>query len=112
MYTLLPSFIGLTAAQAEAKASSYGLSVVFLGGDGVVIEQNYPEKKRVDKIGGPLYLTLAETEKPKPEDNNTSDKTDDNKTEDNKTEDNSSSNSSGNNNNSGTDNSSNNQDAS
>ena len=74
LYTLLPSFIGMTAAQAEAKASTYGLSVVFTGGDGLVIEQNYPASKRLDKIGGPLYLTLAETEKPKPNGDKDTDK--------------------------------------
>lgn len=101
LYTLLPSFIGLTASQAEAKASGYGLSVVFLGGDGLVIEQNYPEKKRLDKIGGPLYLTLAETEKPKEDETTDSSENDTNGSE-----------SDNNNNNNNSDNNSNSEDAS
>ena len=59
LYNLLPSFIGMNASAAEAKAKSLGLSVIFLGEEGTVIEQNYPANKRMDKIGGPLYLTLS-----------------------------------------------------
>ena len=59
LYQLLPSFIGMSASAAEAKAQSLGLSVIFVGEEGTVIEQNYPASKRMDKIGGPLYLTLS-----------------------------------------------------
>ena len=59
LYNLLPSFIGMYASAAEAKAKSLGLSVIFIGEEGKVKEQNYPANKRMDKIGGPLYLTLS-----------------------------------------------------
>lgn len=59
LYRLLPSFIGMSASAAEAKAKSLGLSVIFIGEEGKVKEQNYPANKRIDKIGGPLYLTLS-----------------------------------------------------
>jgi hypothetical protein len=59
LYRLLPSFIGMSASAAEAKAKSLGLSVIFIGEEGKVKEQNYPANKRMDKIGGPLYLTLS-----------------------------------------------------
>ena len=59
LYRLLPSFIGMSASAAEAKAKSLGLSVIFVGEEGTVKSQNYPANKRMDKIGGPLYLTLS-----------------------------------------------------
>ena len=80
LYQLLPSFIGMSASAAEAKAKSLGLSVIFAGEEGTVIEQNYPANKRMDKIGGPLYLTLsgpAKTEKPKDEDKDDKESTED-----------------------------------
>ena len=58
-YSLLPNFIGMSASAAEAKARSLGLSVTFIGDSGTVIEQNYPASKRIDKISGPLQLTLS-----------------------------------------------------
>ena len=92
LYNLLPSFIGLSADAAEAKAKSLGLSVIFLGDEtGNVIEQNYPANKRMDKIGGPLYLTLSNPKKV--EDNKTDKEENDNETSDDKESGNSSSNS-------------------
>lgn len=82
LYSLLPSFIGWAPSAAKAKAQGLGLTVVFLDKDGtvadseegIVIEQNYPEGKRMDKIGGPLYLTLSgpeKTEDPEKDDDKT-----------------------------------------
>jgi LCP family protein required for cell wall assembly len=58
-YTLLPSFIGLTEAQARATASKYGVSVSFVGTSGTVVSQSYPANKRVDLISGSVSLTLS-----------------------------------------------------
>ena len=55
----LIELVGMSASAAEAKAKSLGLSVIFIGEEGKVKEQNYPANKRMDKIGGPLYLTLS-----------------------------------------------------
>ena len=58
-YSLLPSFIGLSKAQATARAESLGLNYEFVGDGETVINQNYPERKRIDKIGkNKLVLTL------------------------------------------------------
>ncbi len=58
-YTLLPNFVGMTKAQAEARATSLGLNVEFVNDGNIVESQNYPEKKRIDKIGkNKLVLTL------------------------------------------------------
>lgn len=62
-YQLLPSFIGDSEATARAKASRYGLSVTFVGGDGTVIDQSYPANKRIDLIKGSITLTLSDDSK-------------------------------------------------
>ena len=57
--SLLPSFIGLSKTQAAARAESLGLNYEFVGDGETVIDQSYPEKKRIDKIGkNKLVLTL------------------------------------------------------
>ncbi len=58
-YTLLPSFVGDSEAQARATASRLGISVVFKGTGGYVVSQNYPANKRVDLISGSVTLTLS-----------------------------------------------------
>ncbi len=58
-YDLLPDFTGDSEAQARATASRLGISVTFVGGDGYVIDQEYPAGKRIDKIRGSVTLTLG-----------------------------------------------------
>ena len=58
-YKLLPSFIGLSEAQARSLASQYGVSVSFTGGNGYVIAQSQPANKRLDLMGRSLTLTLG-----------------------------------------------------
>lgn len=58
-YTLLPDFTGDSEAQARATASRLGISVIFVGGNGYVIDQEYPAGKRIDKIRGSVTLTLG-----------------------------------------------------
>lgn len=58
-YDLLPDFTGDSEAQARATASRLGISVTFVGGDGYVIDQEYPSGKRIDKIRGSVTLTLG-----------------------------------------------------
>ncbi|MDD6757265.1 MAG: LCP family protein [bacterium] len=62
-YTLLPDFTGDSEAQARATASRLGISVNFVGGNGYVIAQEYPEGKRIDKIKGSVTLTLGGSQK-------------------------------------------------
>ena len=62
-YSLLPSFMGLSEAQARALASRYGLSVSFTGGDGYVIAQSQPANKRLDLMSKSITLTLGGTKK-------------------------------------------------
>ena len=58
-YSLLPRFIGMSKAQAAARAESLGLNYEFVGNGETVIDQSYPERKRIDKIGkNKLILTL------------------------------------------------------
>lgn len=58
-YSLLPRFIGMSKAQAAARAESLGLNYEFVGNGETVIDQSYPERKRIDKIGkNKLVLTL------------------------------------------------------
>ena len=59
LYTLLPSFIGMTEAQAKATASKLGITVTFEGKKGTVIEQSYPERKRLDLMNENLILKLS-----------------------------------------------------
>ncbi len=87
-YSLLPRFIGMSKAQAAARAESLGLNYEFVGNGETVIDQSYPERKRIDKIGkNKLVLTLntkvvieedeedeeVEEENTSPEDNTSSD---------------------------------------
>lgn len=58
-YTLLPDFTGDSEAQARATASKLGISVTFKGTSGYVVDQNYPEAKRVDLIKDKVILTLS-----------------------------------------------------
>lgn len=83
-YSLLPSFIGMTEDAAASRAAGLGLSVKFIGSGGTVIDQNYPESKRIDKIGDTIVLTLSssvEKEEEK-EDKEDTDKDDDENKED------------------------------
>ena len=58
-YSLLPSFIGMSKTQAAARAEALGLNYEFVGNGETVIDQSYPERKRIDKIGkNKLVLTL------------------------------------------------------
>ena len=58
-YSLLPRFIGMSKSQAAARAESLGLNYEFVGNGETVIDQSYPERKRIDKIGkNKLVLTL------------------------------------------------------
>lgn len=75
-YALLPDFTGDSEAQARATASRLGISVTFVGGNGYVINQEYPAGKRIDKIRGSVTLTLGgskveEDSNEEKEDNNT-----------------------------------------
>ncbi len=76
IYTLLPDFTGLTEAAATQKVNSLGISVKFVGDGGTVVSQNYPAKKRVDKIKDTLVLTLSGTEKDKDDEKDDDDKDD------------------------------------
>lgn len=62
-YTLLPNFVGMTQADAQARAVGLGLSVKFEGASGTVVEQSYPVSKRIDKIKDTLVLTLSGSKK-------------------------------------------------
>ncbi len=64
LYKLLPDFTGDDMATARASANKLGISVTFEGDSGYVIAQNYPAKKRVDLMNGPLKLTLSGSKKP------------------------------------------------
>lgn len=66
-YSLLPSFIGMTKEQAEATANKYGVTFEFDGTKGTIVEQSYPERKRIDLIKDKLILKL-ETQKDKDKD--------------------------------------------
>ncbi|MBR2827819.1 MAG: LCP family protein, partial [Bacilli bacterium] len=58
-YELLPDFTGDTESEARATCSKLGIPVTFTGGNGTVINQNYPYRKRVDLIKDSLVLTLS-----------------------------------------------------
>ena len=106
-YTLLPSFIGLSEAQARSLASRYGLSVSFTGGDGYVIAQSQPANKRLDLMSKSITLTLGGTKKEEVVDDDDDDdknKTDDGDDTGDNTGDDTGGNSGGNNNPSGGDN--------
>lgn len=58
-YSLLPDFTGDTESTARATALKLGISVTFKGGNGTVIDQSYPAKKRIDLIKDSVVLTLS-----------------------------------------------------
>lgn len=97
LYNLLPNFVGLTKAEAQIRANTYGVDVTFEGEEGTVVSQSYPEKKRIDKINGSVTLVLSGPTKVEDEDEE--DETEDVEGEEN----NSTENESGNNSESGTD---------
>ena len=66
-YRLLPNFIGLSRADAQARADSYGVKIAFEGGTGNVVAQSHPEKKRLDKINGTVILILDTIKEDKPD---------------------------------------------
>ena len=59
LYTLLPSFIGMTEEQAKATAAKLGITVTIEGKKGTVVEQSYPERKRIDLMKENLVLKLS-----------------------------------------------------
>ena len=81
-YSLLPSFVGMTKDQAKATATKYNILVDFEGTKGTVVEQSYPERKRIDLIKDKLILKLAADEKEEDEDDKDKDKDDDKEKDD------------------------------
>lgn len=81
-YTLLPNFIGESESYARSWLSSNGISVTTTTKkvssgyyDGQIIDQSYPENKRIDLISGAVNLTVAKVvkvETPKSTTNNSS----------------------------------------
>ena len=69
-YTLLPNFIGESESYARSWLSSNGISVTTTTKevssgyyDGQIIDQSYPENKRIDLISGAVNLTVAKVVK-------------------------------------------------
>lgn len=69
-YTLLPNFIGESESYARSWLSSNGISVTTTTKevssgyyDGQIIDQGYPENKRIDLISGAVNLTVAKVVK-------------------------------------------------
>lgn len=69
-YTLLPNFIGESESYARSWLSSNGISVTTTTKevssgyyDGQIINQSYPENKRIDLISGTVNLTVAKVVK-------------------------------------------------
>ena len=69
-YTLLPNFIGESESYARSWLSSNGISVTTTTKevssgyyDGQIIDQSYPENKRIDLISGTVNLTVAKVVK-------------------------------------------------
>ena len=58
-YKLLPDFTGDTEATATKTCQEYGITCVFKGDSGTVVEQSEPFRKRVDLMKGSLTLTLS-----------------------------------------------------
>ena len=65
-YTLLPNFVGESESYARSWLSSNGISVTTTTKevssgyyDGQIIDQSYPENKRIDLISGSVNLTVA-----------------------------------------------------
>lgn len=89
-YTLLPSFVGDSEAQARSAASRLGISVVFKGTGGHVVSQSYPANKRIDLMSGSVTLTLSggSTKKDSDEKTTTKNNTSTSTSKDDKTESN------------------------
>ena len=69
-YTLLPNFVGESESYARSWLSSNGISVTTTTKevssgyyDGQIIDQSYPENKRIDLISGTVNLTVAKVVK-------------------------------------------------
>lgn len=69
-YTLLPNFIGESESYARSWLSSNGISVTTTTKEvssgyynGQIIDQGYPENKRIDLISGAVNLTVAKVVK-------------------------------------------------
>ncbi len=60
-YSLLPDFTGDTEEQAKETAAKLGITVVFEGAGGTVVEQSYPANKRIDLIKGSVTLKLSKS---------------------------------------------------
>ncbi len=64
-YGLLPDFTGDTREQAQKWANAHGVKVTFETKesndypDGTVMSQSQPVNKRIDKLTGPVILTIA-----------------------------------------------------
>ncbi len=67
-YKLLPDFTGDTEEIARKTCSQYGITCVFKGTSGTVVEQSEPAKKRIDLMKGSLTLTLSGDKKDKDKD--------------------------------------------
>lgn len=80
-YKLLPDFTGDSEEQARETAAKLGISVTFEGTKGYVVDQSYPEAKRIDLIKDKLVLTLSggasKTDKDDDEDDDKKDNDDD-----------------------------------
>lgn len=65
LYTLLPSFIGKSQSYAQNWGNNHGIDVQFITvpstttASGIIVDQNYPAAKRVDKIKT-LVISVAE----------------------------------------------------
>ena len=86
-YKLLPDFTGLSKADATYKASNLGISITFEGASGYVVSQSYPANKRLDKINGPVKLTLSVSSEKENDKKTDKDKTDKDKDKVNKDDD-------------------------
>ena len=76
-YNLLPDFTGDTEQSARSYCSKIGITCTFTGGNGTVIEQSFPAKKRIDLMKGNLVLTLSGAKvKEKDDDQKTKEKDD------------------------------------
>ena len=67
-YSLVPNFVGYSESVARSVATRNSVKVTFVGSGGYVVSQSVPEKKRVDKLSGPVVLTLSKGSSEKEED--------------------------------------------
>ena len=63
-YSLLPSFIGDSLESAKSWLESNNITVTVVekednGPSGIVLEQSFPEDKRLDLMGGKITLTVS-----------------------------------------------------